>query len=215
MNFLQLAQKLAVLADVSGQPSSIDNVRGEHARIVEWINQAWLEIQGAREQWNFMWARATPIAILAGVDLYEQPVDCRDIVTATFYLDDNAGNYAGVTFKPYQEFQSIARGAADPSRPQYWTIRPDNKIQLYPVPDAAYSLDFDYYKKPAYMVASTDTPSLPEHLHMAIVYLALMHYGEFEEAMSVIQFAMVNYNKYLLQMSNECLPEFKLGGALV
>jgi hypothetical protein len=214
MNFLQLSVELAKLADISGQPSSVDNVRGEHARIVGWVNQAWQEIQGAQQQWSFMWAQATPIAIVAGTALYEQPTDCRSIVADTFYLTDVAGISRSVTFKKYSEFKALARSSMS-GQPQYWTVRPDEKVQLHPTPDVNYVLDFDYYKKPQALVESVDVPSMPEQYHMAIVYLGLYHYGVFEEAPSVMQMASMNYNRYLLQMSNELLPDFQLGGALV
>lgn len=215
MNFLQLSVELAKLADISGQPASVDNVRGEHKRVVDWVNQAWREIQSANDQWSFMWSQATPIMLASGTSLYDQPVDCRDIITATVSLTDVVGNTSYPEFVKFEDFRTLARNNAANGRPQYWTVRPDNKIIFYPAPDSVYQLDFEYYKKPADLVFSTDTPSLPEHFHMAIVYLGLFHYGVFEEAPSVMQMARANYNSYLLQMSNECLPMLRLNGALV
>jgi hypothetical protein len=213
MNYLELSIELAKLADVSGQPSSVDNVRGEHARITGWVNQAWKEIQGAQQQWSFMWAEATPIAIVAGTSLYEQPTDCRSIIANTVYVKDAGGASRAITFKPYNEFKTLTRNAMS-GEPQYWTVRPDEKISLYPAPSVNYTLVFDCYKKPQALADSVDTPSLPDQYHMAIVYLGLYHYGVFEEAPSVMQMASMNYNRYLLQMSNELLPDFQLGGTL-
>lgn len=215
MNFLELAGELSKIADVSGVPASVDNVRGEHKRIVDWVRQAWREIQAHNDQWSFMWKEAAPISISNGVALYSQPTDCRDIIISTVFITGDDGVARSVAYKKHDEFRVIARSNSYSGVPQYWTVRPDNKIQFAPVPDGLYQMDFEYYKKPVDLSASTDTPELPQHLHMAIVYLALYHYGVFEEAPSVMQMATVNYNKYLLQISNECLPEMRLGGALV
>ena len=55
MNFLQLVQSLRQECGVSGSgPSSTVSQSGEAKRLVDWINAAWLEIQGLHDTWFFM-----------------------------------------------------------------------------------------------------------------------------------------------------------------
>ena len=55
MNFLSLCKRLRQEAGYSGSgPSSVTNQAGESKRVVDWINDAWLDIQGMRSDWRFM-----------------------------------------------------------------------------------------------------------------------------------------------------------------
>ena len=57
MNFLQLVNQLRVECGVSGPP--LTTVAGqiagsENARMVSWIQQAWIDIQTSKEDWLFL-----------------------------------------------------------------------------------------------------------------------------------------------------------------
>lgn len=211
MNFLELSVELAKKADVSGMPSSVDNVRGEHQRIVGWVNQAWTELQLQSNSWSFLWTQAS---INTGDSVIPKPVDCSTIINDSFYLTTSVARK--LTYIHYDEFRKLLRnGSGGVGDPQYWTVRPDDKIQLYPAPQSQVLIEFEYYRKPQRLIASTDVPLLSEQYHMAIVYGGLVHYGIFEEAAGVIAMAKSNYSNYLLQISNKFLPNFSLGGALV
>jgi len=55
MNYLQLVQRLSSEVGASGTgPSSVLAQSGANLRLVNWVNSAWLEIQGLHNTWNWM-----------------------------------------------------------------------------------------------------------------------------------------------------------------
>jgi hypothetical protein len=55
LNFLQLAQKLRQEAGIAGTgPSTTAGQVGELGRVVDWINQAYIDIQEKHDDWNFL-----------------------------------------------------------------------------------------------------------------------------------------------------------------
>ena len=58
MNFLELCNRTKVKCRVQGAPmTALTNQTGDYARIIAFVNEAWMAIQLAREDWN--WMRAT------------------------------------------------------------------------------------------------------------------------------------------------------------
>lgn len=55
MNYLELAQKLRRKCRVAGSgPSAITGQNEEYNRLLDWINESWLELQNMRQDWQFM-----------------------------------------------------------------------------------------------------------------------------------------------------------------
>lgn len=55
MDYLALAQKLRRKCRVAGSgPSAVTGQNEEYNRLLDWINEAWLEIQNMRQDWQFM-----------------------------------------------------------------------------------------------------------------------------------------------------------------
>jgi len=56
MTFLELTKKLRFHCGVSGiGPSSVIDQTGDYERLVDWIRDAWTEIQNTPGYWRFMW----------------------------------------------------------------------------------------------------------------------------------------------------------------
>ena len=71
--------------------------------------------------------------------------------------------------------------------PRHIVRTPDNNYILYPFPNKAYTIVFDFFTLPVDLTAVTDVPSLPEQFRTIIVegamYTAYMFRGETQEAM--------------------------------
>jgi hypothetical protein len=211
MNYLQLAQELARKAGVSGTPSAVEGQVGESLRLVNWVKQAWIDIQSSSRDWSFMWAESTAATTVAGTAQYVLPVNCRSVMKETMVLN---GSY--LSYIELAEFRARYRLLSETGVPGVYTVSPDrSKVEVYPVPDAAYSYQFDYYKIPTVLAASTDTPALAAHYHQAIVWLALKYYGEYEQDADVVSVGNAEYNKMLTAICNEFIPDLKVGEALV
>lgn len=229
MNFLALAQKLVEKAGMSGSgPVSVVAQTGEMKRAVNWINEAWLNIQEMREDWDWMRGsvsfstvpqKATYTAQEAGInDLAEWLMNTS---VCTFRIYDTSVGVRSEIFLSYINYDSYRDShlygnmRLSYGRPMHITVTPDMSIGLGQIPDSAnYTIVGDYFKTPSQMTADADVPSLPSRFHMAIVYLAMVYYGEFEQDDYVRQTSMENFNKMLSRMNIAQLPEMVARGAL-
>ncbi|MDX8400934.1 MAG: hypothetical protein R8K20_11915 [Gallionellaceae bacterium] len=73
MNFIQLAQRLGRECGIAGTVPSVANQAGENGRLVDWINEAWVEVQLERE-WGFRHATIPQQVLTIGSDKYA-PLD--------------------------------------------------------------------------------------------------------------------------------------------
>ena len=210
MNYLQLVQELARKAGVSGRPAAVTNQTGEMLRLVNWINQAWLDIQNERADWSFMWTSGQTDTVAGSQTAVLLP-DCRAIAPDTVYLGATKLEVVG-----WSTFDQLYRRQTTQGQPRACSIRPDGLLALSPIPDAVYTINYDYFKKPSLMAEVTDVPgALPERFHNAIVWLAMKYYGEYEQDGDVVTIANAGYRKEALLMANELLPNIQLNWSFV
>src|SRR3990172_4996880 len=68
MTFLQLFQRFCRECDVTASASAI-NQTGESQRMADWVNAAWMDVQGVYKDWD--WLRvSTSFATVAGQATY-------------------------------------------------------------------------------------------------------------------------------------------------
>lgn len=230
MNYLQLAQRLSSEVGASGNgPASVIGQVGANLRLVNWINFAWLEIQGLHNTWNWM----------------RKPFQWESIVNVGDYLPSAITNtLTGNTmtdmrywYKDTFRCQRKSIGIQDEQwlveweynvfrntyrfnlqvvgRPVVFAENPQGKaIMLGSLPDSVYLITGEYQKKAYGLVANTDEPDIPEAYHMMIVYKAMVSYGMFESAAEVVQRGQAQYQNLLTQLEHEQLQEVYLGNPL-
>lgn len=213
MNYLQLVQKLAGLADTA-KPAAVTNQTGSSLRLVDWIAQAWEEIQSEREDWRFMWGQLDPVNTVIAQSAYAKPAGVKGIIFSTMAIHGGSG-ITRPTFMSYESFMGSYRFGTQTGKPAFVTEQPDGKLRFYPIPDEVYQFEFEYYKTPVVLKLVTDVPAIESEFHMAIVYKALGHYAGFEESADTLAVAMNGLSPYETKMANECLPDIGLGGAFV
>lgn len=208
MNFLELAQRLRQECGGSGSgPASVTTATAEDRLWVDYTNQAYLELQELRPNWDWMWA-STSIPVVAGTDVYAlaSPTIQRD----SLRIDGSRLGYRG-----WREFQAVYGGAPKETRkPNIYTIRPDKNLVLNALPDADYTLAYEHYTLPELMAANTDIPKVPERYRMILVWSAMMAYGLYDNAPEVIQRGKAAYDQALALLSRDSLPEVELPGPL-
>lgn len=175
MNRLSLVQRLIYESGVSGVALGTTlNQTGEARNFVNWIDDAWLEIQGLRN-WPSMWEQAI-ITVPAGANTKAQSV------AHTRYEKDTA--YIGTTnldFEPWADFR-LNHPVVQAGTPTSWTIRPDRSLALNAIVAADTVVTVERYAQPARFAADADVPTLFEEHHMMIVWRGLMLYAAFDEA---------------------------------
>jgi hypothetical protein len=95
--------------------------------------------------------------------------------------------------------------------PIYVFRTPDNNYGMYPYPDKAYELKYEYYKKPTALSAATDVPTVPEQYRQVIVDGATayayqyrgeaqqygINFARFEDGIKQMQTILLNRADYI------------------
>ena len=228
MNYLQLVRQLRQECGVSGNPPvTVAGQVGEIKRLVDWINTAWLEIQGKSDDWGFM-RKDFSFGLVPGVgdytvdgapgvgagltDLRYWHRDTLRIFDTTIGTDDEQFlvEWEYMVFRNTYRFQAQVQG-----RPVVFAVNPKGKALMFgSVPDRDYTVTGEYQSVPVPLVNDTDEPELPEHLHMLIVYKAMQYYGYYEAASEVITRGERMYEALMSQLDREQLPRVTLGAPL-
>jgi len=207
MNFLELVNRTKVEAGISGGALvTTAGQFGEMARVVGWVQHAYLEIQNMRP-WNWLWQPLSHV-LTPGKHTYAPvadfgvtPLDWRH---DRFFLYDPATgrrNRIRLAYVPWPAFDQMYPEPAA-GRPQVVTIKPNREIVFNRTPDQNYIFEGEYRNTPETLVENTDTPSMPEQYHPAIVWMAVQLYAQYEEAGTLYQLATARLNSYLGQMMN-------------
>lgn len=228
MNFLQLAQRLRSEAGVSGSgPTAVTQQTGELERLVNWINDAWEELQQRSPYWKFMRAEFA-FDTTAGLGAYK-PTDVGladlkswDGETLRSYLKSaGVGTEMYLIEQAYPHFRDTYLYGAMRSvqgQPLIAAVRPnDTALVLGPVPNAVFTITGEYRKRATRMTGNADLPgggNLPEQHHMAIVHSALMKYARFEGAGALYQTALVDFKRALDAMTEDQLDMVETGEPL-
>ncbi len=218
MTYLELCVRLREESGITGAgPTQVTDQTGQLLRIVNWVQQAWIEIQLMRPNWNFMHSEFT----------FDTIADTRDYLAADYSItdmklwDENSfiayetaigeSSQFPLIHLPYGTWRDTYRVGMNErvsDKPVYMTILPTNKIRFEPAPDTIYTVEGDYKRSTQRFVADADVPTnLPDDFHMLIVWQALKNYAFYENASEVLEEAEVNFDNLLFRLELEQLPE--------
>lgn len=221
--FLELCKDVNREAGLSGTgPASVSGQVGMDAKVVSWVKNAWNDIQETEKNWRFLWKNDGVVTCVQGQKTYD-PVglgfDLRHYDKDSFrvYLG-TIGNQLFITYVPYETFRAnylFGNLQTTQGRPTVFTVNPDNTFSVWPTPNDAYVINFDYFRNPQVLANNTDTPIMPARFHQAIMYLALSRYSAHDENQILYQEAMMNYKRMMNRLYNDQLPNMAVGGAMV
>lgn len=228
MNYLQLVRQLRQECGVSGNPpATVIGQVGEIKRLVDWIRAAWIEIQGMNDDWGFMREQFSftiepnvgDYTADGGAGVGASLTDLRYWHRDTLRLYETSLGTNDEQFLvefDYQVFRNTYRFQAQtPGRPMVFAVNPKGKGLLFgPVPDRDYTVEGEYQRVPFAFELDTDTPDMPEHLHIMIVYKAMQYYGYYEAANEVLARGERMFKALESQLDREQLPRITLGAPL-
>jgi hypothetical protein len=88
LNYLQLCQKLRQEAGISGSgPTSTLNQSGELARVCDWIQQSYIDIQEKHTDWNFL-RRTFSLPLTIGKSVYPVNINNTSSDTTSYPLSN-------------------------------------------------------------------------------------------------------------------------------
>lgn len=230
MNYLQLVQRLRVECGVAGTgPATTVGQSGMYGMLVNYIADAWTELQGLHNTWNWM-RKPFTFETVAGTGDY-LPTAITNTNTGQvmtdlryWYKDTFRAQKKSIGIQDeqwlveweYNVFRNTYRFNVQVNgRPVVFAEKPNGKaIMLGQIPDDVYLITGEYQTKPWVLAADADTPDMPEAYHMLLVYKAMQQYGLFEAAPEVIQRGQLQYQNLLTQLEHEQLQEVYLGNPL-
>lgn len=214
--FLELCKDMAREAGISGGIPSVTGQAGEAGRVVKWVARAYKYIQNLHPHWKFM-RRALEMSLTAGKAEYtaaELAVadfgewcftdEWRSFRTAYGYPDEQPVQM--VDYDVFRRRYHYGNSRLDVGRPQVVTVAPDQSLIFWPTPDAAYTIVGEQYRAPHSLTENGDLPIFPARYHDAIMYRALMMYGEFEGDATVIATGQSEFMRELGPLEAANLP---------
>ena len=197
------------------------------------INNAIREILQDGHQFPFLKTTTTQ-TLTAGTGTYDLPTDMASVDWDTFYLQalSSAGNTArSLPTIPFEEYVRIYKaieensGTGARSSPDLVYQTSEEKFGVTPLPDAAYVIEYVYYKFPADLSAFDDEMIIPDRFKYiiidgAMVYMmrfrsneqsAQIHQAKFDEGIKAmrrllldaplfVRSSMINRPKFTSQM---------------
>ena len=198
-------------------------------KCVNWVQQAWIEIQEDQTDWDFMRTMGIfdlvegqpqyDIILQTGLEDYDgirpfvAPVDRRYI----WLVNDNVSPMVRthvyyVTPELYfGHYDRLTKASGQSIR---YTFRSNGCVLLDPPPGPdAGKLEFRYQRAVQELTLDTDTPTgLDPKYHMAIVYRAMEYYSGFDETQPQFGRAMKLGRKMMNKMYIQYLPEYLVAG---
>ena len=191
--------------------------RGYQIQCQNAVNDAINYINQREYGWPFSHATQTE-TLVASQTRYTVPTGTQHVDYETFRISkDNTLGVDATTLRvlDYKEYvdkyigQETSTGVG--GVPNFVFRTPDNNYGLYPYPDKAYVLKYEYYSRPTALAAATDVPAVPEQFRQVIAdgatAYAYQYRGEaqqyglnftrFEEGIKHMQSILLNRTDYV------------------
>lgn len=196
-------------------PSSVESAEGDAAKAVYWVQQADLQIQRERIDWDFLWGERianltqdsaivpSPVETYDATDPHAATVVINAMPKNKLAVIDSNGEPTFPTWLEWNEFATLyAYKTQDPDDfPSHWSIRPDRVIVLScPIASPDMRCRYEYWRKPLKMRNTDSVSRIPDDFSRLIVLLAKIMYAEHEDAPEVDVGSTAHYDIMFNQM---------------
>ena len=205
-NYLELVQQLHRDAGAAGaEPVAVTGLTGEAKRLANWIIQADNYVQLKWVNWKFL-RNSYSVATVASTATAAKPSGIRYWDFKTFKIIE-PGETDKNLFTAI-EYDKIKGDILDTTEDIPWRaiVMPDNSLRFEPIPDAAYTIEADYYAVPTLLAANSDISTIPPEFHQIILGRALLLYSNFESAPEIKDQGEEIYVEQLALLENDQLP---------
>jgi len=156
--------------------SNFSSARGFQIQCKNAVNDAMLYINQREFGWPFNYSEGTK-TLVAGTTRYTIPATAKHVDYDTFRISKDASlstDGGALRKMDYKEYVDKYIGQEDDATvmgevPSFIIRTPDNNYALYPYPDAAYELKFEYFINTTVLSAAADVPVIPEQFSTVIV----------------------------------------------
>ena len=182
--FLNLTNELLRrLNEVQIDQSSFASAKNVQALAKDAINSAIREALQDAQEWPFTLITYEH-TLSAGTNAYSFPADYSKADWDTFYikqLSSESNTPQKLTLITYDQYLSNYRSIEDTggegarTTPSYVYMTQDTKFGVSPVPNAAYVVEYRYWKYPADLVLYSDAAIIPDRFKHVIIDGAMMY----------------------------------------
>lgn len=221
-NFLQICQRFVRESRISRSatplPPTVLNQSGQMQMVVDWVADAWVDLQTLHDDWRFM-RRTAQFDLIQGQSEYT-PQQCgiepeefghwapktfRNYVTSVGLSSEIPMSY--LSYDCWRDTYQYGAMRTSQSRPNVVTVMPNNNLGVSFTPVDGYSMIGDYYVAPVRMETDEEIPALPiQHNFMLIVYEAMVAYGYSEIAPERLERAKIKRRELLAKLRKDQLP---------
>lgn len=214
-NFLDLTNEvISRFNEVPLTSSGFTSSRGVQTQCKSAVNEALRYIDAKEYNWPFNHATAS-LVLTAGQTRYTPPATAKHINYETFRLakDDTLGSMGNsLKVLDYNEYVDRYIKQEDDANmgeiPRYVFRTPDNNFGLYPYPNKAYTLRYEYYNYTTELVNATDVPRMPEQFRNVIVDGAAAHVYQYRGEIQLYSVTFARFEEGIKQMQSILLNRF-------
>lgn len=215
-------------------PSTIVGQSGQHLKMINWLIDAWTELQNRYENWRWMRSSFT-VNTVASTDTYAYTActDSKTSVTiarfARWWAHDRLNSFkayltsGGVSgqyrliYLDYEAFKHIYKFGSQQSstgQPIYVSVDDDDRFILGPNPSAIYTITGDYQRGPQTLAVDADTPDMPSRFHDLVAWYAIERYATHMVAPEILAQSRLQAGRLMGELELSQLPQFRMGGPL-
>ena len=213
MNFLEICQRTRQEAGKDKTlPTTVVSQTGDLGRLVDWSSDANKNICNASMTWRFLRTTFSFSTVSTIQEYSPSDLSITDFATWITEHRDETGAiriYSSVAdesrlqYLPWDEFQEVyvfGTNRSQSQRPSVVSVKPDNSLILWPIPDAVYNINGERYKAAPTLDEDADEPEFPERFHMIVVWKAVIDYAGWTAADEKYAHAMNRYTAMLRKL---------------
>ena len=210
LTYLALCQRLVSETKIPGSgPTTTVSQTGINKNVVQWINQAYIDIQDFYPDWNFRWYDGL-ISCTTGDYDYDESANCETFNRKSFEIYDSSDDATGasaskMSWIPWKLWRyKYAQRPQTNGDPSNVTIAPDGQVHIYPPPDSDdWRVRYSGFMPIDELSGDADVPILPNRYHMLIVYKAMLDYAHFYIDQSNLARVQIQYSDLLSRMVSD------------
>jgi hypothetical protein len=187
-------------------PSTVTPSSEEEQDIVRQIKQATLDIESRWFNWDFLWAEHSGTTV-ASTSTITSPSDLAQWNIDSVVYDPSSSGWQPLEYVGWNQYREDYKyGTVATGIPEYFSVKPDNVIDLYPTPNSATSITAEYWKTPTELSSSTDVPVIPTRFQRIIIARAKLFFASQNDAPEIMSSALSEFEDLLDKLESDQLP---------
>ena len=212
MTYLELCARANQMAGLQGTITAVASVTGYQQNLVDYVAEAYEDLQNMRTDWRFMRSNVTFNTVQGTTEYSLSTIGITDHgrwLDNIAYADSN-GYLIRLRPQNYDRFLLEETGNTVQSKPFKYTEDPVDRHLYINEPDGVYAITAHYMTKAVVLALDADVPLLPSQFHLLIAYLGAMKMANFMGNTNMYSKLQVDADYLLGSMMRSELPPKKM-----